>query len=153
MTVLGIVVLVAGVILLAVEAHVPTAGLIGSFGIGALIAGGALAVVGAGGGAGLAVAVAIAIAAAAGATLLVFSRRIAGVRSMLPRGGASGLLGHRGVVRDWGGHEGRVLVDGALWKARGGADDDSPAAGDMVVVDHVHGLTLRVRKAEEWETV
>jgi membrane protein implicated in regulation of membrane protease activity len=46
-----------------------------------------------------------------------------------------------------------VLVDGALWRARRSwADDDEELGlGDPVVVERVSGLTLAVRKAEEWE--
>jgi membrane-bound ClpP family serine protease len=150
MTVLGIVVLVVGVILLAVEAHVPTAGLIGSLGVAALIAGAALAVVGAGGGPWLALGVAGGTAFLAGAGLVTVVRRVGAVRRALPRGGASGLVGHVAIVRSWSGDEGRVFVDGALWKARDGLGE-SIEEGDEMVVDHVHGLTLRVRKAEPWE--
>jgi membrane-bound serine protease (ClpP class) len=48
---------------------------------------------------------------------------------------------------------GRVLVDGALWRARAWAGEDDAAlhAGDPIVVEHVEGLTLTVRRAEEWE--
>jgi membrane protein implicated in regulation of membrane protease activity len=45
-------------------------------------------------------------------------------------------------------------VDGALWRASSSwADaDDVPSPGDSVVVERVKGLTLAVRKAEDWET-
>ena len=46
-----------------------------------------------------------------------------------------------------------MLVDGALWRARRSwaEDDEELEAGDPVVVERVSGLTLGVRKAEEWE--
>jgi membrane-bound serine protease (ClpP class) len=58
-----------------------------------------------------------------------------------------------GVVRNWSGADGQVLVDGALWRARRSwADEDGVlGAGDPIVVERVSGLTLAVRKAEEWE--
>jgi len=44
-------------------------------------------------------------------------------------------------------------VDGALWQARRSmADEDGVlAAGDQIVVERVSGLTLAVRRAEDWE--
>ena len=49
-----------------------------------------------------------------------------------------------------------MAVDGALWRARRslGPDDDEAHelhTGDPVVVEHLNGLTLSVRPAEEWE--
>src|SRR5438270_9709089 len=150
MTALGIVVLVVGVILLALEAHVSTAGLVGSLGVAALVAGAALAAIGAGGSAGLAFGVAGGTAVLAGGGLFALSRQLARARS-LPPGGANTLLGHAGGVRTWYGDRGRVFCDGALWHAHDGLSSEPIAEGDTVIVDHVHGLTLRVRKAEEWE--
>ena len=46
-----------------------------------------------------------------------------------------------------------MFVDGALWRARPSWPDGEQelAAGDAVVVERVSGLTLAVRRAEEWE--
>jgi membrane protein implicated in regulation of membrane protease activity len=47
-----------------------------------------------------------------------------------------------------------VFVDGALWGARLSLPDEKPLdEGDYVVVERVNGLTLCVRKAENWELV
>ena len=70
------------------------------------------------------------------------------------RCGAEGLVGHVGVVRLPLDPLGHVLVDGELWRARRSwaeEDEPPPAAGEAVVVDRVQGLTLSVRRAEEWE--
>jgi membrane protein implicated in regulation of membrane protease activity len=59
-----------------------------------------------------------------------------------------------GVVRNWREPTGQVFVDGALWQARRewwGADQDVLGEGDEIVVERVSGLTLCVRRAEEWE--
>ena len=46
-----------------------------------------------------------------------------------------------------------MFVDGALWNARPCAFEEPGGfrAGDAVVVERVKGLTLSVRRAEEWE--
>ena len=65
------------------------------------------------------------------------------------RSGAEGLIGRVGEVRS----PGQVFLDGALWRARlWAADEDTTLArGDQIVVERVDGLTLTVRRAEEWE--
>ena len=57
------------------------------------------------------------------------------------------------MVRTWTGDAGQVFVDGALWRARQSLEDDEGQldAGDSIVVERVNGLTLGVRRAEEWE--
>jgi membrane-bound serine protease (ClpP class) len=57
------------------------------------------------------------------------------------------------VVRRWQNGDGQVFVDGALWRARPSwpDSDDQLTPGDAVVVERVNGLTLAVRRAEEWE--
>jgi membrane-bound serine protease (ClpP class) len=69
------------------------------------------------------------------------------------RGGATGVIGRRGEVRTPPEPVGRVLVDGALWRARAWPLEDEPPlhAGDPIVVEGVDGLTLTVRRADEWE--
>src|ERR687888_244097 len=68
--------------------------------------------------------------------------------------GREALSGHTGVVRRWNGTDGQVLVDGALWRACCSWPDggETIGEGDSVVVERVKGLTLAVRKAEDWET-
>jgi membrane-bound serine protease (ClpP class) len=101
MTAIGIALLVVGVVVILVEAHVPSMGILGGPGVVALSAGAVLAVAGLG-----------------------------------------------------GGPEGTVLVDGALWSAHPSLPDGEEIhEGDRVVVERVSGLTLAVRKAEEWELV
>jgi membrane protein implicated in regulation of membrane protease activity len=70
------------------------------------------------------------------------------------RCGAEGLVGRVGVVRRPLDPTGQVALDGALWRARRSwADEDEPPPreGEPVVVDHVQGLTLTVRRADPWE--
>jgi membrane-bound ClpP family serine protease len=58
-----------------------------------------------------------------------------------------------GVVRREVAPEGAILIAGELWRARRSWADDghSIGEGEHVVVESVHGLTLSVRRAEEWE--
>jgi membrane protein implicated in regulation of membrane protease activity len=47
---------------------------------------------------------------------------------------------------------GQVFLDGALWRARlWTGDEERLHRGDPIVVERVDGLTLTVRRAEEWE--
>lgn len=155
MTALGVSLLLVGAVLILIEAHVPTLGVLGGPGVLALGAGAVLAVLGLGGGVVLGVVAAVLLAGAAGGVLAVTVGKGIAVRRQRVRAGPESLLGHVGVVRSWTGVTGSVAVDGALWRARRSAIDDSDEAdlhpGDEVVVDHLDGLTVRVRRAEEWE--
>jgi len=89
---------------------------------------------------------------AAGGILLMSGLLVAGKARALAhrraRGGAEGLLGRVGDVRA----SGQVFVDGALWRARPWSREEPPLRpGEPVVVERVDGLTLTVRRAEEWE--
>jgi membrane-bound ClpP family serine protease len=152
MVILGIVLVLAGAGLLVAEAHLPTYGVLGLAGIVSLVAGGALAVDGSGGGLALTLVVALVLALVAGTALVAAVRGVASVSRRRPRAGVESLVGRVGEVR----HElepvGQVLVDGALWRARSCWDEDENLrAGDPIVVERVQGLTLSVRRAEEWE--
>ena len=155
MTALGVSLLLVGAVLILIEAHVPTLGVLGAPGVVALGVGTVLAVLGLGGGVVLGVVAALLLAGAAGGVLAVTVGKGVAVRRLRVRAGPESLLGHVGVVRSWAGTAGSVLVDGALWRARRSAIDDEDEEdlhqGDAVVVDHLDGLTVRVRRAEEWE--
>jgi len=150
---LGIVLLIVGAVLAVVEAHLPTGGAIGVPAIAALVAGAALTLTGLGGGAALAVPAAAGAGAAAAGYLLLATRKVAVARRALVRGGSEALVGSAAVVRGWQGASGQVFANGALWRARLGwsHEDGPPQPGDYVVIERVDGLTLSVRKAEEWE--
>jgi membrane-bound serine protease (ClpP class) len=156
MAALGLSLVVLGAVLIVVEAHVPTLGVLGAPGVVALVAGAALTVGALGGGLALSVVAGLVLAAAGLGVLAVSVRKAAGVRRRRVRSGAEGLMGHLGVVRSWDEPAGKVLVDGCLWHAhRSWADEEHGAlhAGDRVVVERLDGLTLIVRQAEEWELV
>jgi membrane-bound ClpP family serine protease len=149
---LGVVLLVLGAVLLAAEAHLPSFGALGIAGVAALVTGAALAVDAAGGGVALIVAVALAIGVGAGALLFYAVRASLPAARARARTGTEALVGQIGVVRQAPAPLGQILVDGALWRARPCWEDDGPLrVGDHVVVERVKGLTLSVRRAEEWE--
>jgi membrane-bound serine protease (ClpP class) len=155
MTAFGFVLLFIGAALVVAEAHAPG----GGFGVAggvALVAGGIVVIAALGGGAALAVPVGVGLGAVAGGWALVATRKAAGVRRIRIRSGAEGLCGRVGVVRSWSEPAGQVFVDGSLWRARhewAQAGADGLHEGDPIVVERVTGLTLSVRRAEEWELI
>ena len=154
MTVLTLALLIMGLVLLVAEAHLPTFGLLGTAGVASLVSGVVLAVVGAGGSIALALGIALPLAAASLAIGVVALSKVRTASRRRARCGTDGLVGRLGVVRRPLDPQGHVLIDGALWRARRSwaeEDDVPPAEGDPVVVDHVEGLTLSVRRAEVWE--
>ena len=158
MTALGVSLLLVGAIMVLIEAHVPTLGVLGVPGVIALAVGAVLAVMGLGGGFALGVLSALVIAGAGGGVMLLTVGKGLAVRRRVVRAGPESMIGHLGVVRSWADPTGCVKVDGELWTACRSVldDDDDPAdlkAGDTIVVDHLDGLTVGVRRAEEWERI
>jgi membrane-bound ClpP family serine protease len=147
--------LVLGASLLIAEAHVTSYGVLGVAGVGLLAAGGVLAVSAAGGSVALALALVVPVAAVSTAFVVLAGRKALEVARRRPQGGVSGLVGRVGVVRREVAPEGAILVAGELWRARRSWMDDGEALaeGEHVVVESVHGLTLSVRRAEEWEVL
>jgi membrane-bound serine protease (ClpP class) len=152
MVIVGVALVLVGAALLVAEAHVP-AGVLGVVGGLALAGGAALAIAGAGAGLAIVLPVMIAAGAVAGLWLGIATRKALATQGLRASSGREALSGRMGVVRNWTGGGGQVLVDGALWRARRSWADDSEelGAGDPVVVERVSGLTLAVRRAEDWE--
>ena len=139
MTGLGIALLVVGVVLLVAEAHLAAAGVVGIAGVAALAAGGVWLAVASGIGLALALPVAAGLGVTAAAALLVASRKAAEASRLRVSAGSERLIGRVGLVRSPLEPVGQIMVDGALKQ------------GDLVIVEKVEGLTLSVRRAEEWE--
>ena len=147
----GVALLVVGAALLVAEAHVPS-GLLGAAGGIALAGGAALALAGLGGSAVVVFAAVLGAVLVSGVWLGLAASKSLKARRLRSAAGREALSGRMGVVRRWEGADGQVFVDGALWRARPSwPDEPRPAAGDAVVVERVSGLTLAVRRAEEWE--
>src|SRR2546421_8292143 len=127
MTALGVSLLVVGALVILLEAHVPSMGLLGGPGVLLLVLGSVLALVGLGGGVAVTLLTALLLGAVGGATVLVSVRKGMQVRRRRIRTGGEGLIGHLGVVRSWESSGGKVQVDGALWQARlSWPDDEDP---------------------------
>lgn len=155
MNTLGPVLLLIGAILVVAEAHVP-GGILGLFGGIALMAGGVIAIFALGGSAILALPVGLTLGVVAGGWTLLATRAAAGSRGTRVQAGAEALHGRIGIARRWSESAGQVFVDGALWRARHdllGDEDEAIHEGDAVVVEQVSGLTLSVRRAEDWELI
>lgn len=148
----GLALSLLGAALLVAEAHVP-GGVLGGLGSLALAGGAALAIAGAGGGFALVLAAVVAAVAVTGVWVAVAARKSLAAGRLRAASGREALSGRTGVVRSWAGGGGQVFVDGALWRARRSWDEDGDDmdVGDAVVVERVSGLTLAVRRAEEWE--
>jgi len=149
---IGVAMLLVGAALLVVEAHV-AAGVIGAVGALAMAGGAALAIAGAGGGLAIVLSAVVAASAVSGLWLAVATRKALATRKLRASSGREALSGRLGVVRSWNGPGGQVFVDGALWRGRRSwADEEGELhEGDSVVVERVSGLTLAVRRAEDWE--
>jgi membrane-bound ClpP family serine protease len=159
MTALGVSLLIVGAVMILAEAHVPTLGVLGGPGVVVLAVGAVLAVLGLGGGIALGAVSALLLAGVGAGVVGVTVHKGMAVRRRRVKAGPEGLLGHIGVVRSWEDRTGSVLVVGALWRARRSwllaepGEQQELQAGDEIVVEGLDGLTVAVRKAEEWELI
>jgi len=152
MLALGVVLLMVAVVLVLAEAHLTTGGLIGGAAFVALVSGVTLLLLGSGAGLLVVLVAAACVAATSAAGLLVAARGLLKVRRLRPRSGPEAMVGHLGVMRA-GDAPASVYVDGGLWRAQPSLLEAGSVLhdGDQVVVERVTGLTVCVRKAEEWE--
>jgi membrane-bound serine protease (ClpP class) len=156
MSVLLIALVMTGAALLVAEAHVASYGVLGVLGIAALVGAFVLGADAAGVGLALTLVVAGVVALALGACVLAAALRVRAVHRRRALGGADGLVGQLGVVRSDVAPVGHVSVRGELWRACCSPledEDRPPTVGDPVVVERVDGLTVSVRRAEEWEVL
>jgi membrane-bound ClpP family serine protease len=149
----GLLLLVLGAALAVVEAHVPTHGALGVAGVAAVATGLALVISGAGFGLALALTAGLVGGALGAGYLWVVVHKALAARRARVRSGAEGLIGRVGEVRAAPAPIGKVFLDGALWRARLWSFDEESVLerGDPIVVERVDGLTLTVRRAEDWE--
>jgi membrane-bound serine protease (ClpP class) len=152
MLALGVVLVVVAVVLVLAEAHLSTGGLIGGAAAVALTVGVVALLAGANAGLPAVLVVAAVVGLASLMGLMMLRRSLRSVRRLRPRAGVEAMVGHLGVLRV-NDSDSQVFVDGGLWRAQPSPLEEAHALhdGDQVVVERVNGLTLHVRKAEEWE--
>ncbi len=152
MTVLGIVLIVIGAALLVAELHVAS----GVLAVGAavsLVAGWVALIIALGGSAFIAVPVGVGVGGLIGFRGVRLTRDAMGLIRRPVSSGREAMSGRIGVVRSWHGASGRIFIEGSLWRAQCDTLEQAPEEGDPVVVEGVHGLTLSVRPAENWELI
>jgi membrane-bound serine protease (ClpP class) len=141
---IGVVLLVLAVGLIIAEAHLPTGGLLGLAGVGALIAGGLLLFDTGGEGPGISPVVVVAVALAFGGSLVFIGQRALAARKEPFKAGREELVGEVAEVRRRVDPIGQVFIEGALWRARAADPDEPIEAGYRVRVESIDGLTLTV---------
>lgn len=72
--------------------------------------------------------------------ILIFATR---TRNLKKQGGADGMLGEIGIVKETLNPHGRILVHGELWEAK---CEGKIMEGEHVIVESVEGLKVRVKK-------
>lgn len=139
---LGAVLMGIGAILIVVEAYTPTFGLVGIAGL-ALFAAGMYLIFPEG--FRVSTGLIASVIAAVGGFLALILFAVVGSRSQGPMIGAEAIRRREGVVDDWKGKEGWVIIEGERWRAR----SDKPLnPGDKVKVIEIDGLVLVVRQAK-----
>lgn len=139
---LGIALMAAGALFMLIEAYTPTFGLVGLAGL--LLFGFGMFVVFPEGYRVSASVIAVIMAVAGGFLgLILFA--VVGSRSHGPMIGGEAIRRREGVVDDWDGKEGWVIVEGERWRARA---DRPLSKGDRVRVIEVDGLVLVVKQAK-----
>jgi membrane-bound serine protease (ClpP class) len=139
---LGLALMLAGGLFILVEAYTPTLGLVGlagavmfafglylvfpeGFKVSSPVIGGIVIIV--------------------GGFLAFILAAVVGSRNHGPLIGAEAIRRREGVVDDWDGKEGWVIVDGERWRAR---SDRVLRKGDRVKVVEIEGLVLIVKQAK-----
>ena len=139
---LGAGLMALGAVLIFVEAFLPTAGFAGITGL--IVFGAGLYLVFPEG-YRVSPFVLATILAIVGAFLGAIFFALVGSRSHGPMIGGDAIRKREGVVDDWDGKEGWVIVEGERWRAR---SDKPLRAGDKIRVVEIDGLVLVVRQAK-----
>jgi membrane-bound serine protease (ClpP class) len=147
----GVALLVLGVAMLILEAHVTSHGILGVSGIAALVAGGLLLYNTNSSAFGISPWVVVALGLVLGGGVAFAVQRAVRARRLPKRTGWEELVGAVGEVRQPLDPLGQVFLQGALWRARlanGRRPPQRVAIGSRVRVESVEGLTLAVSPLE-----
>lgn len=153
MAALGLLLVLVGLTLLVVEAHVTAFGIFGALGVVSTASGFGLIVGDAGASLATSISVSVAVLLIGGAALFVAIGKVIAARHQEVQAGPERLPGHPALVRSWSVDDGQVYADGALWGARTsfGWEDPPPQPGEAVIVNELDGLTVTVRRLHTWE--
>jgi membrane-bound serine protease (ClpP class) len=153
-TAAGIALLVVGIAFVIAEAHLPTHGILGAVGVGAMVVSGLLLFDTGTSTIEVSAPLVIGVGLALGGLLALAVKKVVQARHNPTLTGWEEMIGAEGDVRVPLAPVGQVFVGGALWRARladGAADDDARLVADRgarVRVESVDGLTLYVRPAQ-----
>ncbi|HXF58292.1 MAG TPA: nodulation protein NfeD, partial [Candidatus Saccharimonadales bacterium] len=141
----GVFLILFAMLLFLVEVKVQSHGLLAGGGVIALVLGSLILLTGEQGSMRLSLSVVLTVAVT---TVLFFAFVVgAGWRALRRKAvtGHEGLVGERGVaLTEFTSREGRIFVHGENWAAEA---SERIGKGEPVIVDHVDGMRLRVRKA------
>lgn len=153
MVLLGVVLVLVGIAVLVIEAHLATAGVLGVAGTLSAATGVGLILAATGARLWVTIPVAVLLAVAGLVVLLMVAREVIVASHQEIRTGPDALIGQKAVVSSWTGREGQVTVAGALWRAEPayGWEDPLPKPGETVVVSELDGLSVSVRRPHAWE--
>jgi len=139
---LGLALMAVGAVMILIEAYTPTLGLVGLAGL-AVFGFGMFVVFPEGFRVSASVIGTILVIAGAFLGLILFA--IVGSRGHGPMIGAEAIRKREGLVDEWNGKDGWVIVEGERWRAR---SDKPLAPGDKIRVVEVDGLVLVVKQAK-----
>jgi membrane-bound serine protease (ClpP class) len=143
----GVLLLVAGILMIIGEAHLPTHGILGASGIAAIIAAGFLLYPTNTSAVEISPVVVVIVGLILGGGLALVVRKAVQARREPKRTGWEEMVGATGEVREPLDPVGQIFVQGALWRAElaGENGDGRPLdRGVKVRVESVEGLTLHV---------
>lgn len=147
-TLVGILLLVAAVVLIVAEAHLPTGGGLGAVGVAALVASGLLLYNTDSEALDVSLPLIIAVALLIGVLALLGAQRVyRAQRQERVMTGWEEMIGAVAEVRVPLDPVGQVFVEGALWRARVDEGAEPMPVGARVRVREVDGLTLQVEPA------
>jgi membrane-bound serine protease (ClpP class) len=146
-TLVGVILLVAGVALIVAEAHLATHGILGAAGVAALVVSGLLLFNTNSDAIGVSVPVVIVTGLALGGFIAFAVQRALAANREQAKTGWEELVGEIGEVRVPLAPVGQVFVEGALWRARPVDRGTTLDRGYRVRVKSVDGLTLLVEPA------
>jgi len=144
-TIVGIILLLAGLALIIAEVHLPTGGVLGISGVVALVASGLLLYNTDSDQFGISAPVVIVVGVLLGGMIFFATQRVVAAHRRGVLTGWEEMIGAVGDVRVALDPIGQVFAEGALWRAERAEEGPPIQPGYTVRVDSIEGLNLRVR--------